>query len=304
MRKWQDGLLLHVIDWRVREDEIEIAPQIKLCKTPGSVVGQLYELLCRDTGLDENEPYAFGSHLLLDSRHPGAVYSFERSYSSPLVRLSNVIALILQVPIGMSRVIVSEDGFESCKLTEMVHEYGDVTDFLEGPNHAYVLDAERMVDIIKGWSVAEACWFGAPTGSRLAHSLARFESAWREGTFEALVLNLGISLALLFPGMLPGERSERLASVFGDASIRANIERFLEIHGGLVGGSMIPQEQALLPTLTVYGVAARLLKSIILDENQAMRADEGNLRPEDILSPKAAESCAEWIRSATKFDEG
>lgn len=287
MSQREVGLLLHSISWAVQEDEIELAPQIKLGRTPGSIVGQLYGDLCRDAGLDEGEPFDFESHILLGATYPGAEYSDGHSYFSPLVRLANVIALVLQEPIGMSRLIESADGFSTCTLTEFLHSHGIMTKFLSGSNPAPVLDAEAIVDIDRAWRVSEAYWITNPMMSRLVRALARFEIGWRVATIEDLWLNLGISLALILPGMRPEERCEKLASVFGNDLITASVEQFFEIHRGLVGGCVIAPDQSLSPLLAVYGLTAMLLRAVLLDEKQAKDADEGMLRLEHIFSPEA-----------------
>jgi hypothetical protein len=67
------------------------------------------------------------------------------------------------------------------------------------------------------------------------------------------------------------------------------------MHRNLIEGSLAASDLSCLPIFTVYRITALLLKTVLLDEKLAKDSDEGVLRPERVVSPKIAESCADGI---------
>jgi hypothetical protein len=117
------AVLIHLLDWQHNQPEFIIDNDISLISLEGHPVDGLYKRLCKETGLDESDPYIFNTALLLYDNNAedisilpsGAPYSLSSTFL-------NLLTVIHGGTLGHCRVISSKDDFKTCWRTYELYE--------------------------------------------------------------------------------------------------------------------------------------------------------------------------------------
>jgi len=148
--KTKIAALFHQGGWRLDSDKITLKDGVELIKLSGSKIEQLYHKLCSE-GLDNGDPFEYDICAII----PGSSYfgfASDNPYSV-VARISSVLSVCLNQPLGMCRTIQSNDDFKSCTDTDWAYKYTAQTDeFLSQDKTIYDSDypciSENNKDVI------------------------------------------------------------------------------------------------------------------------------------------------------------
>lgn len=262
--------LLHLIGWELGSDPIELSEHIKICGSENSRIWQLYETLCAETQVDDGEPFLYDCYVLMEPDGVTDNINFGDPYCL-FDRVCNVIALILGQTIGMSRVLFSEDNFETCTRTYTVFTYGVQTEFLLEGNAS--IDEEKARDIKRAWETSSEMWEKHKLSGRVNSALAYFYYAWRSPFLDQTCLNLAVCMELLFTPHAQGEASHQIsfnvARFLGESSsemkdIYRSVRNFYGIRSRIVHGGMPEETKIKATTIEAFALCARSLRKILL----------------------------------------
>ena len=106
------AILFHLAKWKSNYSEVEIADNIAMANFSGSQVSLLYNHLCVEHGVDDGEPFMYGSYARIDPFESGENLLDEGFAPYDLIdRLCNAVVILNGNPITSTRVIASEDDF-------------------------------------------------------------------------------------------------------------------------------------------------------------------------------------------------
>jgi Apea-like HEPN len=251
-RTVQTAGLLHHIEWAFPSDTLELSDHIKVCRIEHGPIWKFYEEVCKERGVDDGEPFYYGSYVLLE---PDGVTD-NVNCGDPfglLDRVCNVIVLVLAQPVPMCRVLQSEDAFTTCLRTYEVFGYGLQTEFLLTTEGASI-NSEMGGDIKTAWATASALWEKHQSAGRVNSALTYFYYAWRSPYLDQCCLNLSVCLELLFTPHSQGEASHQISF---------NVARFL-------GSSPSEMKAVYLSVRNFYNVRSRIVHGGMPDDDKVL----------------------------------
>lgn len=281
--------LLHRPTWCHPEAQVPIADGVTVGRAERSSVDELYRRLC-SAGLlqfdpEQGSPFGFGIFVRFDT--PAA--ERDGDFGDPFARVEricNLITVFLGEPVFMTRVIRSENDFQTAWDTQIIHNYGAQSEFLIGENAC--LDNQVVSDLRTAWELAESCWARKVARGRIVNALAFFYYAWRADYLEQICLNLAVCLELLFAPHAVGETTHQIAfnvaHFLGDqpeerAAIYRDVKSFYGARSSIIHGGLPDQIKIVQPTIRGFRLCVEVFRKIlrsrelvaVFDDEQARR---------------------------------
>ncbi|MGE0441553.1 MAG: hypothetical protein AB7L66_05150 [Gemmatimonadales bacterium] len=271
-RRQVAALLLHVADWQLPEPTRRIAPTVALCNLSGTRVAALYERLCAETGIDDGEPLMYEAYALFEPSDGSAYHLGADDPYALADRVANLLAVASSRSLTWSRMIWSEDQFETSTDTAAVHQAGPQTDFLQ--DSRIVLDAPTVDAVETMWAITNPMWEAEKSSGRVINALSYFYYAWRAHYIEHICLNLAIALEVLFAPHSQSETTHQLCfnlARFAGAESGARediynrVKRFYRIRSSIVHGGIPDDGKIIDTTVDMFHLTAHILKRILTD---------------------------------------
>jgi hypothetical protein len=268
------ALLLHPIATLNSPFEL-LAEGITIANLENSTVQTLYFKLCEEENCDDGEPLSYRVYLHITATPDHQYFlDFGDPYSI-IDRLENTLAIVLSSPMRFSRVIYSDNGFDTALGTVALHSGGPQTDFLES-NKLFKINSKTIQDIRQIWENSESIWRKQKARGRLLNAMTYFYYAWNSLYLDQTCINLAITLENLFAPHSASESTHQICfniSRFCKKSfeerkqIYIEFKRFYALRSTIVHGG-IPDEDKLVDfVVNTFPIVASILKSILLDND-------------------------------------
>ncbi|MDP9268684.1 MAG: HEPN domain-containing protein [Acidobacteriota bacterium] len=271
------AVLLHGFAWAGEAPEAPIAAGITLCRMSGTPVEFWYHKLCAEQGVDDGDPFQYEAFLLLKPRHDDYYLNFGDPLSR-VDRLLNLVTVITGGLVGMSRILVLEDGFRSVRETHVVFALFGQTEFLQGKWPA--LTGTVCGEIAAAWKLTEELWESEKSRGRIANALLFFYTAWRSHYIEHICLNLAVCLEILFAPNSQFETAHQIAfNISRFVSDRPaerqsafrQVKRFYAVRSAIVHGGIPSDGKVIDATVEMFPVTVTILRKLLLDREWALR---------------------------------
>jgi hypothetical protein len=266
--------LLHQIEWAYPSETLQLSDHIKVCAINHGSIWGLYERVCKEKGVDDGEPFLYGSFVLLE---PDGVTD-NVNCGDPfdlLDRVCNVVVLTLAHPVPMCRVIQSTDDFRTCLRTYEPWKYGiQTTEFLTDSSTSNgTIDEKSGGEIKAAWASARTLWDKQKNAGRVNSALTYFYYAWRSPYLDQCCLNLSVCLELLFTPHSQGEASHQIsfnvARFLGTSrsemkTIYRSVRNFYNVRSRIVHGAMPDDEKVIDVSVEAFRLCSECLRKILV----------------------------------------
>lgn len=269
--------LLHLVDWDLDEEEVEISSGISICQYNNSMAQQIYETLCYRKGIDDREPCDYGAYFFLKD-HDGIPYSSGYDIYGAIPELCNILAIASESVVGMCRVIQLSSK-NNCINTTMEHHYSSATEFL---THKRITINKSTIEVIN------ICYHsllhihtlikkqGRKYSTPLDMAFDYYNYAWRGFYIDQTCIHLSIVLEALFSPSSNTELSHQIAynvSCFmkEKSSEREDlynlVKKFYNIRSCLVHGTWPEKHDYCGITEQVFELCSRILRKILTNSD-------------------------------------
>jgi len=187
--------LLHIFGWIGDNHKIKLEDGLSIEYSPSGDIIAFYNKLCSENYIDDGEPFTYQVYILSEKEFGEWDLALGTPFST-IDFVANIIAINISQPIGMCRVIASNDNFRTHQFTTDIFQYGIQSDALALYNH-------KITDEIKNniaGSYKNLKEIENKNGylKRVRNALVYFYYAWRSPFLEQTNINLAISLESLF----------------------------------------------------------------------------------------------------------
>ena len=275
------AVMLHLVKWKVEgSDRIELSEGIHVCRSAGTPVYALYEVLAKRDHPEQDKPFDWATHIEAHLEDTKWLYDLggHRSVAS---RLCNLVTISLGKPVGHATFLASSNSFATLEYSDRPHAHTLLQSDLiyeQQPSHL-IMNGARADELKQMWQSELGLRKGdGNSEGNVAGSLDYFLYSWRAYYREQACINLCIAMEQLFSPSGNTELTHRIAfnaSRFlgTDAESRRgvydDVRSFYGIRSRIVhGDKMNAKAAALLESLMpkVFRLCAAALKRILMDE--------------------------------------
>ena len=278
--------LMHRVNWQIDDPSVILDERLSINDLENSAVGTLYEILCKEKGLDDSDPYDFNVYLLFKDRN--VMLEEPSDPFSILARLHNILTICLGQPIGMSRLIASDDDFQTCIYTTMSYYYPRQTNEFLGSGNL-TLDNDN-IDFIKSCYLTEKeLREKHQSKHRVLNALEYYFYSWRAHYLEQTCINLSIVLESLFAPNSNTELAHQIAynvsHFFGTSAdekreIFSKIKKFYQLRSQIVHGDAPDQDKICENVPEIFIMTSYIIRKILCDRDLSMVFNDNPRRVE------------------------
>ena len=242
----KEAVLLHMVKLPVDFKEFQLSENITCGKLKGSKIGDLYERLCHDQGIDDGEPFGYKFYFDINTdRH-----NDDGDHDSPLnivSRLCNIITICTKSHFGMARLITTWNNYSSASKTIEIFKYTEQHQQTDWHNQhpPPTISTENLRKCWEAENMLLHNKYAYYQNSRVGNALIFFFYAWRSYHIEQACIHLSIAIESLFAPETPSELSHQLsfnaAKFYGGTReeqeyLYKNMKKFYNIRSKLVHG--------------------------------------------------------------------
>jgi hypothetical protein len=279
------AILIHLLDWKYDKKEFIIDDDISFIDLDGHQVKTLYHSLCQDTGVDDGDPFIFGSALLLDDNKDDHSIFPSASPGSISSTFLNLLTIIHGGTVGHCRIISSKDNFITSWGTYELYDA-----LSEGVYDLQVthkkLDQNILHLIQKICTNLKATAASNTKHARISNALSYFYLAWNVHTFEQTAIGLSIVMETLFSPHSNTELSHQVSyniAKFTSKTKKARqetykmVKKYYAIRSKIVHGDSINNDEyASIPIF--FKFISSILIKILSDNNLIILFNDNKLR--------------------------
>nr|WP_288836701.1 HEPN domain-containing protein [uncultured Flavobacterium sp.] len=192
------AILIHLLDWGHEEKEYILDKGLTFVRLKSHPVKRLYKKICKVDRVDEGDPYAYDTALVLfdDTEEDHSFLPTASKYSLSTTFL-NLLTIIHKGTLGQCRVIASKDNFKTSHCTYMLYE--SPTEFMDDLVVFHSKFDKQNIQILKLiWENLKATYAKDIQNSRIENALSFFYLSWNTLTLEQTGICLSIVLETLF----------------------------------------------------------------------------------------------------------
>jgi Apea-like HEPN len=243
------AVLIPHIPWEYEKTEFILDQNITIINLEESKVEGLYHNLCKETGLDDGDPYSYHSALLIEDVENNYSISPSSKPWSLSSLFMNLLTILNSSTFDHCKVIASKDDFDSCWRTYEL--YDPLVDEMHELNNTHNPLNEQTLFLLKGiWNNLKLA--NSKRNSRIDNALNFFFYSWHVHSIEQTAISLSIVLESLFSPDSNTELSHQIAFNIAKFSelekedrlkIYRLIKKYYSIRSKLVHGETITFEE-------------------------------------------------------------